>query len=181
MANQRPYRDSYVHKRIKWALKISQRQRNKETSAHSRSGNMRSDDGELEPWTTLRRNFDASLKIVTDPSREVFLATVNDEIVGFIILLMQGAFVGYVQSVCVEPEWRGKGVGGQLMAFAEKRIFSETPNVFVCVSSFNKGAQRFYERLGYEVIGELRDYIISGHSEILLRKTIAPLTDFKKK
>ena len=67
------------------------------------------------------------------------------------------------------------------MAFAEKRIFSETPNVFVCVSSFNKGAQRFYERLGYEVIGELRDYIISGHSEILLRKTIAPLTDFKKK
>jgi ribosomal-protein-alanine N-acetyltransferase len=134
-----------------------------------------------EPWTTLRRNFDASLKIVTDPSREVLLATVNDEIVGFIILLMQGAFVGYVQSVCVEPEWRGKGVGGQLMAFAEKRIFSETPNVFVCVSSFNKGAQRFYERLGYEVIGELRDYIISGHSEILLRKTIAPLTDFKKK
>jgi ribosomal-protein-alanine N-acetyltransferase len=133
-----------------------------------------------EPWTTLRRHFDASLKIITDPSREVLLATVNGEIVGFIILLMQGAFVGYVQSVYVEPEWRGKGVGSQLTAFAEGRIFSETPNVFICVSSFNKGAQRFYERLGYEVIGELRDYIISGHSEILLRKTIAPLTDFKK-
>ena len=134
-----------------------------------------------EPWTTLRRNYDASLKVITDPSREVLLGTVNGEIVGFIILLMQGAFVGYVQSVYVEPEWRGKGVGSQLMAFAEKRIFSETPNVFICVSSFNKGAQRFYERLGYEVIGELRDYIISGHSEILLRKMIAPLTDFKKK
>jgi hypothetical protein len=33
---------------------------------------------------------------------------------------------------------------------------------------------------GYEVIGELKDYIVPGHSEILLRKTIAPLTEFNK-
>jgi ribosomal protein S18 acetylase RimI-like enzyme len=133
-----------------------------------------------EPWITLRRDHDASLKIVTDPSREVYLATISGKIVGFTILLMQGAFVGYIQSVCVAPERRSKGIGSQLMAFSEKRIFSETPNVFICVSSFNKGAQELYERLGYEAIGELKDYIISGHSEILLRKTIAPLTDFKK-
>ena len=66
----------------------------------------------------------------------------------------------------------------QLMAFAEQRILSETPNVFICVSSFNPDAQRLYQRLGYEVIGELRDYIVAGHSEILLRKSIAPLNDF---
>ena len=35
-----------------------------------------------------------------------------------------------------------------------------------------------YERLGYEVIGELRDYIVRGHSEWLLRKSIAPLADW---
>jgi ribosomal protein S18 acetylase RimI-like enzyme len=134
-----------------------------------------------EPWITLQRNFDTSLKIITDPLREVYLATVNNEIVGFVILLMQGAFVGYIQSIYVAPEWRSKGIGSKLMAFAEKRIFSETPNTFVCVSSFNNSAQRLYERLGYEVIGELKNYIISGHSEILLRKTIAPLTEFNKK
>jgi ribosomal protein S18 acetylase RimI-like enzyme len=134
-----------------------------------------------EPWITLRRDHDASLKIITDPSREVYLATLSGKIVGFSILLMQGAFVGYIQSVCVAPEWRAKGIGSQLMAFVEKRILSETPNVFICVSSFNKGAQKLYERLGYEAIGELKDYIISGHSEILLRKTVAPLTEFRKK
>ncbi|MEW5815036.1 MAG: N-acetyltransferase [Spirochaetota bacterium] len=133
-----------------------------------------------EPWITLQRNFDASLRITTDPSREIYLATVNGEIVGFTILLIQGAFIGYIQSVCVAPGWRSKGIGSQPMAFAEKRIFSETPNVIICVSSFNKGAQRLYERFGYEVIGELKDYIISGHSEILLRKTIAPMAEFKK-
>jgi ribosomal protein S18 acetylase RimI-like enzyme len=66
------------------------------------------------------------------------------------------------------------------MAFAERRIFSETPNAFICVSSFNGGARRLYERLGYQVIGELEDYVIPGHSEILLRKTIGPLTEFRK-
>lgn len=134
-----------------------------------------------EPWITLGRDYDTSLQIITDPSREVYLATAKGEIVGFTILLMNGAFIGYIQSMCVAPEWRSKGVGSQLIAFAENRIFSETPNVFICVSSFNKDAQRLYERKGYEVIGELKDYIISGHSEILLRKTIAPLTNFKEK
>jgi ribosomal-protein-alanine N-acetyltransferase len=133
-----------------------------------------------EPWITLRRDYDASLKILTDPSREVYLAMVSDEIVGFTILNMNGAFVGYLQSVCVAPQWRGKGIGSQLMDFAEKRIFNETPNVFICVSSFNKRVQRAYERRGYEAIGELKNYIVPDHSEILLRKTIAPLTEFKK-
>ena len=133
-----------------------------------------------EPWITLRRDFEAALGILGDPTREVHVATVDGEVVGFTILVMQGAFVGYVQSVCVAPGWRNRGVGGQLVAFAEARILAETPNVFICVSSFNEGARRLYERLGYEVIGELKDYIVAGHSEILLRKTVGPLADFQK-
>lgn len=132
-----------------------------------------------EPWITLRRTYDDSMKIVSDPSREVYLAVVKDEIVGFIILQMSGAFVGYIQMVGVMPEWRNQRVGSRLIKFAEDRILSETPNVFMCVSSFNEKAQRLYKRLGYEIVGELKDYIVSGHSEILLRKTIAPLTEFR--
>ena len=131
-----------------------------------------------EPWITLRRDYDASLKILTDPSMEVYLAVVGNEIVGFTILNMHGAFVGYLQSVCVAPRWRGKGIGSQLMDYAEGRILSENPNVFICVSSSNERVQKLYERRGYEVVGELKNWIVRGHSEILLRKTIAPLTEF---
>lgn len=133
-----------------------------------------------EPWITLRRTYDDSIKILSDPSREVHLAAVEGEIVGFIILQMRGAFVGYIQTVAVKPEWRNRGIGSRLLKFAEERIFSESPNVFMCVSSFNKRAQRLYRKLGYEIIGELKDYVVSGHSEILLRKTIAPLMEFKR-
>ena len=133
-----------------------------------------------EPWITLGRDFDASVKTLSVPSKEVYVAVVEEEIAGFLILNMQGAFIGYVQTICVSPYNRNKGVGSKLLSFAEERVFRETPNVFICVSSFNKDAQRLYERHGYEMVGELRDYIVSGHSEMLLRKTIAPLNEFKK-
>jgi ribosomal protein S18 acetylase RimI-like enzyme len=84
-----------------------------------------------EPWITLRRDYDASLKNLTDPSKEVYLALEGDEIAGFTVLSMQGGFVGYLQSVCVAPRWRGKGFGSKLMDYVEKRILSETPNVFM--------------------------------------------------
>lgn len=132
-----------------------------------------------EPWTTLRRSFDDSVKILTDPAREVYLAILDGRIAGFLILAMQGPFRGYIQTICVAPGWRSKGLGRKLIEFAEARIFSETPNVFMCVSSFNTRARVLYERLGYQVVGELKDYIVRGHSEILLRKTIAPLTEFR--
>jgi ribosomal-protein-alanine N-acetyltransferase len=135
----------------------------------------------LEPWVTLKRNYDTSLKIITDPAREVYLALAGDQIAGFTILVMHGALVGYIQSICVAPEWRNKGIGSQLMAFAEARIFREAPNAFIMVSSFNPDANRLYQRLGFETIGELKDYIIPRHSEYLLRKSIAPLTEFEPK
>jgi len=66
------------------------------------------------------------------------------------------------------------------MCYAEERIFLETPNVFLLVSSFNTGARNLYQRLGYEEIGEFKDFIVRGHSEILMRKTKGPLTETHK-
>jgi [ribosomal protein S18]-alanine N-acetyltransferase len=128
-----------------------------------------------EPWITIGRNFNASLKIIRDATREVYVADNDGRLEGFIILNMRGAFVGYIQTVCVDASARGAGLGTQLVQFAEKRIFAETPNVFLCVSSFNPRARQLYERLGYALIGELKDYLIRGHSELLMRKTIGPL------
>jgi ribosomal-protein-alanine N-acetyltransferase len=129
-----------------------------------------------EPWITVRRRYDESLRIILDPLREVYLASIVGEISGFIIIVMKGAFIGYIQTICVSPRYRRMGIGSRLMDYAEERILSETSNVFLCVSDFNEGAMKFYLRRGYKVIGEIPDYLIEGSSEILLRKTIGPLT-----
>ena len=133
-----------------------------------------------EPYITLRRDYEASLKMISDPMREVYVAKSGSELVGFIIVVMKGALIGYIQSICTAAEWRGKGVGSELMDFAEKRILSEAPNVFLMVSSFNNDARRLYERRGYKVVGDLKDFIVSGYSEIIMRKTIGPTADFMK-
>lgn len=131
-----------------------------------------------EPWMTLGRGYDASLALVENADREVYVAVVDGAVAGFIVLAMRGAFVGYLQTVCVAPAFRGGGLGTELVRFAESRIFRESPNVFLCVSSFNPGARRLYERLGYTLVGELTDYIVAGHSELLYRRSIGPIGTF---
>jgi ribosomal protein S18 acetylase RimI-like enzyme len=66
-------------------------------------------------------------------------------------------------------------VGAQLLAFVERRVFREAPNLFLFVSSFNEGARRFYEAHGYELVGEVTDFLVAGHGECLMRKSLGPL------
>ena len=134
---------------------------------------------EAEPWKTLGRDYKACLRTVTASMREVYAAKDDGRPLGFIVLQMTGTFRGYIQILCTAPEARGRGIGTRLMGFAEKRIFRESPNVFICVSSFNKGARRLYRHLGYKRIGVLKDFIAKGHDELLLRKTLGPLNGFK--
>ncbi len=131
-----------------------------------------------EPWLTLGRSFEKSLEIVRHPAKEVWVVPGTDGPCAFVILDMHGAFTGYVQTICVRPDERGRGLGTRLLGWAEARIFRESPNVFLCVSSFNPGALRLYERLGYAVVGTLDDYIVRGHAEVLMRKTRGPWREF---
>jgi ribosomal protein S18 acetylase RimI-like enzyme len=128
-----------------------------------------------EPWITLGRDYDACLRVLLDETRERYVAREGDRLAGLLVLNLKGAFVGYIQTVCAAPGCRGRGVGTALVTFAEERIFREHRNVFICVSDFNHGARRLYERLGYRLVGELADYVVAGHSELLLRKTRGPL------
>jgi ribosomal-protein-alanine N-acetyltransferase len=132
-----------------------------------------------EPWITLGMTFAQAMQRLTNPAREVLVATTHDQVVGVLILDLNGVLNGYVQILGVHPEWRNRGVGKQLIMWAENRIYRQSPNVFLCVSSFNAGAQRFYTRLGYQPIGELPDFLKQGCSEILMRKTRGVWLDFK--
>jgi ribosomal-protein-alanine N-acetyltransferase len=133
-----------------------------------------------EPWITLGRTFDRCLSTLHDDTLERYVAVDGGEVLGFVLLSMRGTFTGYIKSLGVREDCRSRGLGARLMAFAEDRIFRDTPNVFICVSSFNPRAKAFYERLGYEVVGPLRDFIVRGYDEILLRKTTGPVTGFSR-
>jgi len=132
-----------------------------------------------EPWVTLGLTFDQALQRLTDPTREVHVATVDGQVVGVLILNLSGPLNGYIQTIAVHMDWRCRGIGTRMIEWAEERIFRQSPNVFLCVSSFNTHAQHLYERLGYQRIGELADFVVKGYSEFLMRKTRGPWREFK--
>ncbi len=127
-----------------------------------------------EPWITLRRTLDGALRTLGDPAKELYAASEGDQLAGSILLDLRGPLAGYIQSVCVRADSRGRGVGKALVSWAEERIYRESPNVFLFVSSFNGDALRFYERLGFEVVGRVPGFIVPEHDEILMRKTLGP-------
>lgn len=157
---------------------IQLRQINRESRAETESAARLM--SETEPWITLGRKFENTLATVTNANFEVYIATLGDEVVGVLIIAMNVPLIrGYIGGLAVHKDHRNRGVGTQLMRFAEERILRDSPNVFLCVSSFNPDAKRFYERLGFKEIGALKDFVVAGHSEILMRKTTGPISTFQ--
>ena len=132
-----------------------------------------------EPWLTLGLRQDLALVSLKDEAKEAYAVRDASGIAGFVVLDMRGLVSGYIGILCVRPDCRSRGVGSLLIRWAENRIFRNSPNAFICVSSFNTGARRLYERLGFEQVGLLRDFIVVGHDELLLRKTRGAWSDFR--
>ena len=134
-----------------------------------------------EPWVTLRLARETALAILTDPAKEVHAIRDANGVAGFVVIDMRGLLRGYVQILCVRPDCRRQGFGSDLLRWAEEQIFRDSPNVFICVSSFNPDARRLYERRGFQLVGTLQELLVPGHDELLLRKTRGTWETFRNK
>ena len=134
-----------------------------------------------DPWITLNMNYDQCLDAFKGTEKEVYIISIGKSIVGFVILQIYGAFSGYIQTICIREDYRGKGFGTILLKFSEERILKFSPNVFICVSSFNKGAIKLYYEFGFKLVGELDNFVKEGFTELLLRKTAGPKVGYMTK
>ncbi len=117
---------------------------------------------------TAARNFASGL----ERGAALFVSEVDGQVDGFLWLEPVGAFArsGYIRLIGVRPDRQGRGLGQDLMAFAEAFLFQSASDVFLLVSDFNLSAQRFYQRLGYVQVGALADYVLPGVAELIYRK-----------
>jgi ribosomal protein S18 acetylase RimI-like enzyme len=108
---------------------------------------------------------------------QIAIARHRGRVVGFVWFRLDGTFdhSGYVRWIAVARDSRARGIGRALMRYAEERIFRKGPNVFLMVSEFNRRAQGFYRRQGYTKVGAVDDYVASGITERLYRKTRGPI------
>ncbi len=125
-----------------------------------------------EPWISLGDNIEKRRKTLQRPGTELFVGWEGNMRIGCLLVAPYGmAGSPYVASIGVAEGHRGKGAGKELMEFAEKQ-FAGREHIFLLVSSFNHKAQSFYQRLGYQKVGEIADYIVRGSSELIYHKRL---------
>lgn len=102
----------------------------------------------------------------------IVVALFEGEVVGFVWFIARGAFGwhGYIPLVGVHPQKQNQGVGAALMDYAEKELATSSAHIFLLVSHFNEGAQRFYQLRGYRQVGSLLDFVVPGITELILHK-----------
>lgn len=136
---------------------------------------------DTSPWTELEYG-PAEVEAVAEGSvsANVLVARDGERVVGFAVSSTGFLLGEYLRVIAVDPEYRREGVGRMLIAELERRAFERAPNVYLCVSDFNAGARAFYASLGYEEVGLLRDLLLPGRGEVLLRKTVAAWRRFSR-
>lgn len=93
---------------------------------------------------------------------EVLVAVLEGAVVGYLSLrpptpLASNAHVLTVSGLAVSPRAHRRGVGGELLAAAERYAAErKVERLTLRVLSVNDGARALYERHGYEVEGTLR-------------------------
>ena len=99
----------------------------------------------------------------------ILLKDSRDAILGGVFGHVWGGWLDLSLLWVAEP-LRGQGYGRKLLEAAEEEAKSQgCRGVFLSTFSFQ--ARPFYEKYGYEVIGEIPDYPI-GHAFYFLKKTL---------
>ena len=106
--------------------------------------------------------------------RSLFVALKDDDdCLGFMYFMPKGVFGSYpyLHIVAVREEYRNLGIGKQLIKYFEENSsdYSST-KYFLTVDDFNPQARKLYESLGYQRVGELKNFYKNGITSYIMMK-----------
>jgi len=130
-----------------------------------------------EAWTCYDIDYQRAVTLFEKMEDTIYLAEQENQVRGFITIRLNGVgnFGAYVRMLAVADPYRGQGIGRKLVDYAGKIVAPHLPNLFLICSADNLSAQRFYESVGFENAGLLKDLVIPDHDEILYRKRFGTL------
>ena len=127
-----------------------------------------------EPWIRLKFSAAslASYLIREDAALRRYVVSAEGNLAGVICIRHPWLRGPYSELLGLFPDYRGKGIGKQVLAWAETEARCEAKNLWVVASSFNHQALSFYQRLGFYPIGPIQGLVTPEYDEILLRKCL---------
>jgi ribosomal-protein-alanine N-acetyltransferase len=104
------------------------------------------------------------------------IATVNDEVAGFIIGRLErsgGRIVGHIYTIDVKPKFRRRGIGSALLESAERTFISRgAERCRLEVRLDNLAAKKLYLKHGYKPKRVLKNYYGRGFDALELEKNL---------
>ena len=100
-----------------------------------------------------------------------FLVAVEaGKIVGYAVATASGKD-GHVVSVAVDPRHRRRGIGTALLSAVTHKFVEEgVEQIHLEVRKGNTAGISFYERMGFRIFSEIRDYYADGEDAWVLRR-----------
>jgi GNAT superfamily N-acetyltransferase len=127
----------------------------------------------MPPWSVMHYSADALARFLAAPDGGVsrFLVQIDGEPAGAVSVRFPWLKGPYLELLALLPPFQGRGIGSALLGwFEEEGVRQGARNLWVCASSFNSPAIRFYGRHGFQPAAMLSELVADGYDEILLRK-----------
>ncbi|MDC0609357.1 GNAT family N-acetyltransferase/peptidase C39 family protein [Vibrio sp.] len=117
-------------------------------------------DLELKLFDTDRISPRQMKRFIQSPKDLIFVATENDEIAGYALLLFhQGTQLSRLYSIAVKPDFRGRGIARNLIEQCERAALDQGFNTLrLEVREDNTSAIHLYEKMGYKTLQVLIHY-----------------------
>lgn len=121
----------------------------------------------LDAWPLLDM-----IGVLTLPSIVRFKALENEVLIGFVAGDVRASKqLGWIATICVHPDHRGRGLGGYLLDLCEREM--GMPHVKLTVRESNQRAIDIYRRKGYIEMGRWKKYYKGGEDGIVMEKFLA--------
>lgn len=129
-------------------------------------------------WQHYRWSYDrafGSLRRLYEEHESGFVAVNNGRrMMGFILYNDRTfGFSGYIRFLAVDDTAKNHGIGRALILQVEADLLERQVNrVVLLCTVWNDSARRFYEKMGFSMVGKLPDWVLEGTDEVLYAKRL---------
>jgi diamine N-acetyltransferase len=126
----------------------------------------------MKPWSVMNYPADKLAAFLASPDAGAarYVLSAKGEESGVVSVRHPWLKGPYLELLALLPEAQSQGIGSSIMAWFESAGLKHgARNLWVCASSFNARALRFYERHGFARAATL-PLVADGYDEILPRK-----------
>lgn len=128
----------------------------------------------IDPWLRNGRSAETMAARFRDPDPGVarFAVMRDGDVVGGVIIRFPVIRGAYLETLGLAASARGSGIGHAIIDWMGREVDGRAQNLWLCVTEWNAGARRFYERQGFTEVGQLPGLVTEDQTEVFMRKRV---------